>query len=77
MTSIEDGYPFYFKDMRNENILLFRGYVKGLSETLAPSYSSQKYIGRSEPVYTYSSTTRNINFSLDLVANNRKEFKSI
>ena len=77
LTSIEDGYPFYFKDMRNNKILLFRGYVKGLTETLSPSYSSEKFIGRSEPVYTYSSTTRNINLSLDLVANNRKEFKSI
>ena len=77
LTSIEDGYPFYFKDMRNNKILLFRGFVKGLTETLSPSYSSEKFIGRSEPVYTYSSTTRNINLSLDLVANNKKEFTSI
>ena len=77
LTTIEEGYPFYFKDMRNDKILMFRGYIKDLSENIAPSYSPEQYIGRSEPVISYSSTTRTINFSLDLYANNELEFKSI
>tara|TARA_B100000287_G_scaffold432795_1_gene492957 strand:+ start:933 stop:3212 length:2280 start_codon:yes stop_codon:yes gene_type:complete len=77
LDSIEDGYPFYFKDMRNDKILMFRGYVKDISENIAPSYQSEQYIGRSEPVYSYTSTQRTLNLSLDLFGNNRDEFRKI
>mgnify|MGYP003132805183 CR=1 FL=1 len=77
LDSIEDGYPFYFKDMRNNRILMFRGYIKGLSENISPTYSSENYVGRSEPVVTYQSTNRNVNFSLDLYANNFNELQYI
>ena len=77
LATIEEGYPFYFKDMRNDKILMFRGYIKDLSENIAPTYSSENYIGRSEPVVSYQSTTRTLNFSLDLYANNPDEFESI
>ena len=63
--------------MRNDKILLFRGYVKDINENIAPSYSSEQYVGRSEPVFVYGSTTRTINLSLDLYANNDKEFTKI
>jgi len=75
--SIEEGYPFYFKDMRNDKILMFRGYIKDLSETITPEYNTESYIGRSEPVVSYTSTTRQVNFSLDLYANNKEEFTAI
>lgn len=77
LTSIEDGYPFFFKDLRNDKILLFRGYIKGLTEQISPTFSPTTFIGRSEPVYTYQNTTRTINFSLDLFANNKDEFTKI
>jgi len=77
LTSIEDGYPFFFKDLRNDKILLFRGYIKGLTEQVSPTFNATNFIGRSEPVYTYQNTTRTINFSLDLFANNKDEFTSI
>ena len=77
LDSMEEGYPFYFKDMRNNRILMFRGYIKGLSENISPTYSTENYVGRSEPVVTYQSTTRGINFSLDLYANNFSELQYI
>ena len=77
LDSIQDGYPFYFKDLRNDKILMFRGYVKDISENVSPSYNTEQYIGRSEPVHSYVSTTRTLNFSLDLYANNKNEFEAI
>ena len=77
LDSMEEGYPFYFKDMRNNRILMFRGYIKDLTENIAPTYSTENYIGRSEPVVAYQSTTRGINFSLDLYANNFSELQYI
>ena len=77
LDSIEDGYPFYFKDLRNDKLLLFRGYIKDITENIAPSYSSETYVGRSEPVFAYQSTTRTINFSFDLYPNNEAEFTKI
>ena len=77
LESIDDGYPFYFKDLRNDKLLIFRGYIQDISENISPSYSSEQYVGRSEPVFAYQSTTRNINFSLQLYPHTEGEFEKI
>ena len=69
--------PFYFKDLRDNNIIFFRAYITGLSETISPSWESQNYIGRSEPVYTYTSSEREVNFSLRLAAQTKDELNMI
>ena len=56
----ENGMPFYFKDMRDGAFVFFRAYIEGLTENISPSYNSTQYIGRSEPVYTYSVSEREI-----------------
>ena len=62
-----------FKDLRNGNHLYFRGYVTGITENISPSYSSTNYIGRSEPVYMYDKTDRDISFNLRLYPQNKDE----
>ena len=74
---IENGMPFYFKDMRDGAFVFFRAYIEGLSENISPGYNSTQYIGRSEPVYTYGSTERDINFTLKLVAHTKDELGMI
>ena len=66
--SKENGMPFYFKDMRDGAYVFFRAFIEGLSENISPQYNSTQYIGRSEPVYTYGQTERDINFTLKLFA---------
>ena len=44
--------------------------VKGLSENISPTYSSENYVGRSEPVYMYQKAERDISFQ---VASNQRE----
>ena len=74
---IENGMPFYFKDMRDGAYVFFRAYIEGLSENISPNYNPTQYIGRSEPVYTYGQTERDINFTLKLFAQTKDELGMI
>ena len=71
------GYPLYFKDLRDDTYIFFRGYIEGLTENVAPSWGEEQYIGRNEPVYHYERTTRDITFTLKLMAGNRSELDMI
>ena len=52
------------KDLRNNNLLYFRGFVTGITENVSPSFTPINYIGRSEPVYMYERADRDISFTL-------------
>ena len=73
----QHGMPFYFRDLRDNKIVVFRAYIEGLSETISPSWNSEIYVGRSEPVYSYSSTEREVNFTLKLMAQTKDELNQI
>ena len=75
--SSKEGMPFYFKDLRDGSFIIFRAYLGGLSETISPSWSPTNYIGRSEPVYTYTNSEREINFNLKLFAQTKDELNMI
>ena len=64
MESAENGMPMYFKDLRTGNLCTFRAYLEGLSENIAPNWQTQDYPGRSEPVYSYQKTERDVSFTL-------------
>ena len=71
------GMPFYFFDLRDSTYIIFRGYIEGLTENVAPEWTPEKYVGRSEPVYTYSGAERDISFSLKLFAHTKYELAAI
>ena len=71
--SQEAGLPFYFKDLRDNTYVCLRGYLSGITENISPSWASENYIGRSEPVYIYERAERDINFSLKLFATTKDE----
>ena len=71
------GYPLYFKDLRDDTYLFFRGFIEGLTENVAPSWNEEQYIGRNEPVYHYEKTTRDITFTLKFMAQTRAELEMI
>ena len=73
----KNGMPFYFRDMRTGKYLIFRAYVTGLTENIQPSWNSENYIGRSEPVYIYDKTERDIAFTLTLHAGTINELEAI
>ena len=77
LTSEKEGMPFYFKDLRDGAYIFFRAYLEGLTENITPNYNPTQYIGRSEPVYTYGNTERDISFTLKLAAQTKDELPAI
>ena len=75
--SEDSGMPFYFKDLRDNTFIMLRGYLSGITETYSPTWNAKKYLGRSEPVYTYESATRSISFTMTLTAQSALELDSI
>ena len=71
------GLPFYFKDLRDDTYVIYRAYIDSLTENIAPSWKSTTYVGRSEPVFNYESTLRDISFNLKLYAQNVSELEMI
>ena len=74
---VQNGMPFYFKDLRDNTYIFFRAYIEGLTENISPSYASHNYIGRSETVYTYERAEREISMTLKLVAQTSDELEMI
>ena len=75
--SEKNGMPFYFKDLRDNTYVFFRAYVNGLIENLNPNWTPINYLGRSEPVYVYGHTERDISFQLKLFAHTEDELTAI
>ena len=73
----KNGMPFYFKDLRDNSYIVFRAYLEGISENLSPSWTPQNYIGRSEPVYIYERSERDVSFNLKLYAQTPHELDAI
>ena len=75
--SQEAGLPFYFKDLRDNTYVFLRGYLSGITENISPSWASENYIGRSEPVYIYERAEREISFTLKIFATTKDELPMI
>jgi len=75
--SKENGMPFYFKDLRDDTYIFFRAYIDGLTENISPTWDPTNYLGRSEPVYVYARSERDISFNLKLFAQTSSELESI
>ena len=66
--------PFYFHDLRTNEIISFHAFLDQLSDTFAASYSSYKTYGRADPIQMYSSTTRSLSLSFTIAATSRDDF---
>lgn len=66
--------PFYFHDLRTNEIISFHAFLDQLSDTFAASYSSYKTYGRADPIQMYSSTSRSLSLSFTIAATSRDDF---
>jgi len=66
--------PFYFHDLRTNEIISFHAFLEGLSDSFAAQYSSYKTYGRADPIQMYSSTSRSISLSFTIAATSRDDF---
>lgn len=73
--SLESEYvPFYLHDVRTNEIVSFHAFLASLSDSYSSTYDSIEGFGRVEPIKTYKSTSRKMDFSFYLVATNPLDF---
>ena len=60
--------PFYFHDLRTNEILSFHAFLSSLTDGYTANYTSTDGFGRMDPVQTYKNTTRAVSFTFNVVA---------
>lgn len=68
-----DFIKFRFYDMVNKKWIIFRAILEGISDSIAPDYSDEKYVGRPDKVYVYQGTDRNISFTFSIYPKTKQE----
>lgn len=66
--------PFYFHDLRTNEIVSMQAFLYSLSDSFDASYTSESAYGRVEPIKTWSGTTRKIGLSFACVPTNQLDF---
>lgn len=55
--------------------MIFRAYLKDITDTPNPTWNTVNYVGRGEPFYIYKGFERNISFTLQVAAMSEEELK--
>ena len=63
-----DYMPFYFHDLRTNEIMSFHAFLEDTSEDFQVEYSSQEGYGRMDKVQIYKGTTRTVSVDFKMVA---------
>jgi len=66
--------PFYFQDLRTNEIVAFHAFLNSISDDYSPEWSSMGGYGRMDPVQIYNRTTRAISISFMVAATNPTDF---
>jgi len=75
---LEASYvPFYFHDLRTNEIISFHAFLNQLSDSFTPGYNPVSGYGRMDPVQVYRSTTRSINVGFTVAATSKKDFNEM
>lgn len=69
--NLESEYvPFYFHDLRTNEILSFHAFIENISDSYSPEYTSSGGFGRIDDVKAYVKTVRSISLSFLVAAMN-------
>lgn len=72
---LESEYmPFYFHDLRTNEIISFHAFMASLSDDYTPTWENVEGFGRVEPVKIYKGTQRKIGMSFYVVATSPDDF---
>jgi len=69
--------PFYFHDVRTNEIVGFHAFILTLSEDYSAAYDAVEGFGRVEPVRVYKNTQRKISLSFIAAALDHKDFNAL
>jgi hypothetical protein len=72
---LEAAYvPFYFHDLRTNEIISFHAFLDSLSDNFSVSYETPEGFGRVEPIRIYKGTQRKIGMSFYVAALDERDF---
>lgn len=75
---LESQYvPFYFHDLRTNEILNFHAFVANISDSYTSNWTDTDGYGRMDPVQTYKNTTRSIALDFYVVSTSEKDFDRV
>lgn len=69
--------PFYFHDIRTNEIIGFHAFISSLSDDYSVSYESVDGFGRIEPIKIYKNTLRKIGFSFIVAALDEEDLRTM
>ena len=75
MESSTDLVKFQFKDLvsKPNKFIVFRATVTGLTDSISPEWSSERYIGRADQVHVYKGAERALSFSFTIAPTTKQE----
>ena len=74
----QDTVPVSFHPIGDTGApLVFRGFINTISDNTSPNFNPYNFVGRGEPVFTYTSTTRTLGFNLQVPIFNEGEQSKI
>lgn len=77
-TELDAEYvPFYFHDLRTNEIISFHAFLESLSDAFTPSYETSAGFGRIDPVRIYKNTERALTISFYVVATSENDFDNM
>ena len=69
--------PFYFHDVRTNEVIAFHAFLSSLTDGFAANYNSTTGYGRAEDVMVYNNTKRSIGFDFHLVATSKDDHDAL
>lgn len=73
----KDYMPFYFHDLRTNEIISFHAFINEISENFTADYNSTEGFGRLSPVQVYKSTSREISLAFSVVSFDDSDLDSL
>jgi hypothetical protein len=73
----KDFIKFRIRDLINGKWLIFPAHLGTITDTVTPSWSPEKYIGRPDSVHLYSGTDRSVSFDFKVAAFTKQEIPVI
>lgn len=72
--ALESEYvPFYFHDIRTNEIISFHAFLDSISDSFSPEYTSTHGFGRIDDVKHYVKTTRSISLAFNIISYNPQD----
>ena len=67
------GQVISFQNVRNDKDVFFKAFITAFNETYSPNFNPTEVFGRTDPIYQYKNTTRNITLAFKIPAASESE----